>query len=219
MRSISLVFPASGGTGLLPRFSDGHAEAPRGRTPARVQPRLLGSHTGHLDSSPCRSHWQGSVGLHPARAQEPSWGVGSTWRALETEKPTRPALRWPLLSTAHVAAANTSPLPRSSMLAASHLRGEAGNSGVGEGPHPRDPLLWAQGLANVPASVPTGDLAMVSSTLRPHPTVGGGDWRCPASLVAAQGPGHARCSSKALLRCNLSVPGRCQAMSPCVLPA
>lgn len=46
----------------------------------------------------------------------------STWRAAETEKPTRPALRRALLSAAHRAATNTSPLPRSSMLAASHLQ-------------------------------------------------------------------------------------------------
>lgn len=68
-----------------------------------------------------------SVSIPPApRAQ--LVGVSSTWRAAETEKPTRPELRCALLSTAHMAATNTSPFPRSSRLAASHLQGEAGNS-------------------------------------------------------------------------------------------
>lgn len=74
-----------------------------------------------------------SVSVLPAPGKS-GWGVRSTWRAAEMEKPTRPALRWALLSTAHVAAANTSPFPRSSRLAASHLKGGAGNSRVSRGP-------------------------------------------------------------------------------------
>lgn len=82
------------------------------------------------------------MGFYFVRVLEFSWGVGSIWRAVEIEKFTRSALRWFLFSIAYVAVVNTSSLFRSFMLVASYLRGEVGNSRVGEGFYSRDLFFW-----------------------------------------------------------------------------
>lgn len=113
--------------GVTAHFSEEHAEAPRGK-------KSLARGPASALAEPCFPHWLvgwtqvlegplAGVCVHSAHSLEPRLGgVGSTWRAAETEKPTRPGLRWALLSTAHRAATNTSPFPTSSRLAASHLR-------------------------------------------------------------------------------------------------
>lgn len=67
----------------------------------------------------------GSVWLWLCLWLEAYIGMLCTWRAADTENPTRPALRWSLLSTAHMAATNTRPFPRSSRFVASHLQRES----------------------------------------------------------------------------------------------
>lgn len=137
-----VYFISTGEAGLLPHFSDEHTEAWR----QILFPEVQQGHLSYALVRACLPHWLAvwtrvlegptgrglSVRVLPG-PQKSGWGAGSTWRAAETEKPTRPALRRALLSTAHVAAANTSPFPRSSRLAASHLQAGAGSSGVSGG--------------------------------------------------------------------------------------
>ena len=207
MHSVHCI-SASEVEGSLPHFSDEYTEARSQQTPAQGparSPQLRSCKsciflTGcGLGSGPGRSCWQDSVCLCSACTRKSGWGVGSTWRAAETEKPTRPALRWALLSTAHTAAANTSPFPRSSRLAASHLRGGAGNSGVSRN------LLCGTCLLGTRADHGASMRAHKGLLHSPGPTNAQwvGEVTVLSHLCPALGLVHSRCSIKLCHAANI----------------
>lgn len=137
---------------------------------------------------------------------------------METEKPTRPALRWALRSTAHTAAENTSPFPRSSRLAASHLRGGQGRGGQW-GPSLRALLLWAQGPAMAPARVPMGGHGLFHTPGRTQAQWMGEVDTILSRLCTAQGLAHSRCSAVLLTSYGWDVPSPAPLCALCLNPS
>lgn len=122
-------------------------------------------------------------------------------------------------STAHTAAENTSPFPRSSRLAASHLRG-AGKSRVGGGPLCGPCSSGRKDRSGCRLECPRGPgHGLVHAPGRAH-----AQWVGEADAVLsrpcpAQGLAHSRCSAVLLPSYGWDMPSHAPLWAPCPNPS